>query len=70
MMPTEYMVPTQWIQDEPNDDIEAAIWVRMDDLVHFDEKCQQAEENMNHIQLLKKINKMTETKREVFKKAN
>jgi hypothetical protein len=25
MMPTEYMVPTQWIQDEPNDDIEVAI---------------------------------------------
>ncbi len=54
MMPTEYMAPTQWIQDEPHDDIEATIWVRMDDLVHFDEKCQQAEENMNHIQLLKK----------------
>jgi hypothetical protein len=39
MMPTEYMAPTQWIQDEPHDDIEATIWVRMDDLVHFDEKC-------------------------------
>jgi hypothetical protein len=38
MMPSEYLVHIQWIQDVPNDDIEVAIWVRMDDLVHFDEK--------------------------------
>ncbi len=38
MMSGEYLVPIQWIRGVPNDDIEIAIWVRMDDLVHFDVK--------------------------------
>jgi hypothetical protein len=34
----EYLVPIQQIQDVLNDDIEVTIQVRMDDLVHIDEK--------------------------------
>jgi len=49
VMIAEYLVPIQQIQDVPNDDIEVTIRVRMDDLVHIDEKHWQARENMNHI---------------------
>jgi hypothetical protein len=49
MMPVEYLVTIQRIRDVFNDDIEAAIHVRMDDLVHLDEKCWQVRKNMNHI---------------------
>jgi hypothetical protein len=49
MMPVEYLVTIQRIRDVFNDDIEAAIHVRMDDLVHLDEKCWQVRKNMNHV---------------------
>ncbi len=38
MVLAEYLVPIQQIQDVLNDDIEVTIQVRMDDLVHIDEK--------------------------------
>ncbi len=50
------MVPTKRIKNIPTKDLNLAIHVRMEDLVQLDEERWCGNENINHIQLLKKEN--------------
>jgi hypothetical protein len=70
VMLIEYLVPTQWIQDVPNHDIEIEIWIRTDDSIHLNEKRWQAEEYMNHIKLLKKYQRNDKSKLFFCKEGN
>jgi hypothetical protein len=55
-MPTKFMVPTERIRDMPTKDLDQAIHLRMENLVQLEEEHWHANENINHIHLLRKEN--------------
>jgi hypothetical protein len=66
-MPTKIVVPTKRVNDSPREDLDKVIKVRMEDLIRLDEIRWQAEENINHIQLLRKEQNDEKGKMKSFK---
>jgi hypothetical protein len=56
VMPIKFMVPTKRIRDIPTKDLDQAIHLRMENLVQLEEEHWHANENINHIHLLRKEN--------------
>ncbi len=56
-MPTKFAIPTKRVHNLPRKELDKAIKVRMEDLFRLDETRQQAGENIDHIQLLRKEKK-------------
>jgi hypothetical protein len=54
IMPVEFAIPTKKNCDLSQEDLDKAIWVKMENLCRLDGTCWQAKENINHIQLLHK----------------
>jgi hypothetical protein len=54
IMPIEFVVPIKRLCDLPQEELDIVIWVKMEDLFRLDKTHWQAEENINHIQLLHK----------------
>ncbi len=52
IMLIKFVVPIKIVRDSPQDDLDKAIKVRMQDLIRLDETHWQAGKNINHIQLL------------------
>ncbi len=67
IMPTKIVVPTKRVNDSPREDLDKVIKVRMEDLIRLDEIRWQAEENINHIQLLRKEQNDEKGKMKSFK---
>ncbi len=57
IMSAKFAIPTKRIHDLPQEDLNKAIRVRMEDLFKLDKIRWQAGENINHIQLLRKENR-------------
>ncbi len=49
IMPLKFVLPTKRICDLPQEDLNKAIWVRVEDLFKLDESRSQANENITHI---------------------
>ncbi len=54
IMPVKFAVPTKRVHDLPQEDLDKAIRIRVEDLFGLDETFWHVGENINHIQLLHK----------------